>query len=66
MFEPAKVQFAAKFLEGLLAKGVPIHGVGFQGHWHLKYPKISELEEAIDYISALGLKVSISELQVGI
>lgn len=66
MFEPAKVQFAAKFLEGLLAKGVPIHGVGFQGHWHLKYPKISELEEAIDYISALGLKVSISELEVGI
>ena len=66
MFEPAKIRFTAKLFEGLMAKGMPIHGVGFQGHWHLKYPKISEVEAAIDRIAALGLKVSISELEVGI
>jgi len=49
-----------------MAKGMPIHGVGFQGHWHLKYPKISEVEAAIERMAALGLKVSISELEVGI
>lgn len=66
MFEPAKIQFTAQLFEGLIAKGMPIHGVGFQGHWHLKYPKISEVEAAIERMAALGLKVSISELEVGI
>mgnify|MGYP001161474465 FL=1 len=66
MFEPAKIQFTAELFKGLMAKGMPIHGVGFQGHWHLKYPKISEVEAAIDRMAALGLKVSISELEIGI
>ncbi|MEC7273645.1 MAG: endo-1,4-beta-xylanase [Verrucomicrobiota bacterium] len=66
MFEPAKIKYTAELFEELMTKGMPIHGIGFQGHWHLKYPKISEVESAIERIGALGLKVSISELEVGI
>jgi endo-1,4-beta-xylanase len=50
-------------LKRLLKEGAPIHGVGIQGHWHLD-TKIPDVEKAIADYESLGLKVSISELDV--
>jgi endo-1,4-beta-xylanase len=50
-------------LKRLLQEGAPINGVGIQGHWHL-YTSISDVEKAITDYESLGLKVSISELDV--
>ena len=50
-------------LKRLLQEGTPINGVGIQGHWHLN-TNIADVEKAITDYESLGLKVSISELDV--
>jgi endo-1,4-beta-xylanase len=50
-------------LKRLLKEGVPITGVGIQGHWHLN-TNLADVEKAIENYAALGLRVSITELDV--
>ncbi len=50
-------------LKRLLAEGAPITGVGIQGHWHLD-TNLPDVEKAIEDYASLGLKVSITELDV--
>ena len=50
-------------LKRLIKDGAPINGVGIQGHWHLD-TSIADVEKAITDYESLGLKVSISELDV--
>jgi endo-1,4-beta-xylanase len=50
-------------LKRLIKEGVPIHGVGIQGHWHLD-TNLADVEKAITNYASLGLKVSITELDV--
>ncbi|MBC8136613.1 MAG: endo-1,4-beta-xylanase, partial [Fibrella sp.] len=57
---------AIRMLKSLLAKKVPVHAVGIQGHWRLDNPDFSEVEESIKQYSALGLKVMITELDIGV
>lgn len=50
-------------LKRLIAEGAPITGVGIQGHWHLN-TNLADVEKAIENYASLGLKVSITELDV--
>ena len=50
-------------LKRLIAEGAPITGVGIQGHWHLD-TNLDDVEKAITDYASLGLRVSISELDV--
>ena len=50
-------------LKRLIAEGVPINGVGIQGHWYLD-SDLDDVEKAITNYASLGLKVSITELDV--
>ena len=47
-------------------RGVPIHGVGFQGHVGLEYPDVAEYEKSLQAIAAEGLPVHITELDVDV
>jgi len=55
-----------QLVKGLKDKGVPIHGVGLQGHWALTEPTAEELETSITKFASLGLKVQVTELDVSI
>ncbi|WP_111309803.1 endo-1,4-beta-xylanase [Confluentibacter sediminis] len=50
-------------LKRLIAEGAPITGVGIQGHWHLD-SNLADIEKAIENYASLGLRVSITELDV--
>jgi endo-1,4-beta-xylanase len=50
-------------LKRLIKDGAPINGVGIQGHWQLN-TNLADVEKAIADYESLGLKVSISELDV--
>lgn len=50
-------------LKRLIKEGAPITGVGIQGHWHLN-TNLADVEKAIEDYASLGLKVSITELDV--
>jgi endo-1,4-beta-xylanase len=50
-------------LKRLIKDRAPITGVGIQGHWHLN-TRMEDVEKAISDYESLGLKISISELDV--
>jgi len=53
-------------LKRLIKDGAPIYGVGIQGHWNSATVPFDAIDKAISDYAALGLKVSISELDVTI
>jgi GH35 family endo-1,4-beta-xylanase/enterochelin esterase-like enzyme len=53
-------------LKRLLADGAPVHAVGIQGHWRSGRVPFDEIDKAITDYASLGLKVSITELDVTI
>jgi GH35 family endo-1,4-beta-xylanase/enterochelin esterase-like enzyme len=53
-------------LKRLIEDGAPIHGVGIQGHWSTSNVPYAALDRAISNYASLGLKVSITELDVTI
>lgn len=53
-------------LKRLIEDGAPIHGVGIQGHWSTNGIPFAALDAAIADYASLGLKVSITELDVTI
>lgn len=64
--QPKKRDKIYNMIKGLLAKGVPIHGVGLQGHWSVSNPSRAELEKSISLFASLGLEVQITELDVSV
>jgi endo-1,4-beta-xylanase len=52
-------------LKRLIADGAPINGVGIQGHWSMN-PNYANVEKAITNYAGLGLKVSISEMDIAV
>jgi endo-1,4-beta-xylanase len=63
---PIKRDKIYKMLKNLLAKGVPIHGVGLQAHWSINSPSRAELEKSIEMFSSLGLQIQFTELDVSV
>jgi GH35 family endo-1,4-beta-xylanase/enterochelin esterase-like enzyme len=53
-------------LKRLLSEGAPIHAVGIQGHWRSGSVPFEDIDRAISDYASLGLKVSITELDVTI
>ena len=64
MTDLVKTQFVADMVKDLKDKGIPIHGVGMQGHWHLEWPTSKDLRKALDILSEVDVKVSVSELDL--
>jgi GH35 family endo-1,4-beta-xylanase len=63
---PEKRERIYRLLKQLVDAGVPITGVGLQGHWSIYEPSAKDLESTIRRFSSLGLKVQITELDVSI
>jgi GH35 family endo-1,4-beta-xylanase/enterochelin esterase-like enzyme len=53
-------------LKRLLNDGAPIHAVGIQGHWRSGSIPFDDIDRAISDYASLGLKVSITEIDVTI
>lgn len=54
------------FLKGLIDAGIPVHGIGLQGHWSVSWPSEAELRSAIVKYASLGIKIQITELDVSV
>ncbi len=66
MWYPGKRDAVVRLVRDLQSKGVPIHGIGLQGHWGLDYPPLNELEAAMVVYAGLGLPIMITELDMDI
>jgi endo-1,4-beta-xylanase len=63
---PEKRDRIYRLVKKLKEAGVPIHGVGMQGHWSIFEPREKDLRDAIEKFSSLDLKVQITELDVSV
>jgi endo-1,4-beta-xylanase len=63
---PVKREKICKLVKGLKDAGVPVHGVGLQGHWAINEPSASQLESTLSRFSTLGLKMQITELDISV
>lgn len=57
---------ALQLLRALIEKKVPIHAVGIQCHWRMDGLDFAEVEDSIKQFAGLGLKVMITELDIGV
>ncbi len=57
---------AVKLIRKLIKEGVPISGIGLQGHNNLTFPTLKQQADTIKEFAELGLKVAISELDVSV
>ncbi|MBC6458205.1 endo-1,4-beta-xylanase [Actinomadura sp. HBU206391] len=53
-----------ELVKGLKAEGVPVHGVGFQGHFSLQYGFPGDFADNMRRFTALGLETAITEIDV--
>ena len=60
----AKTTNLLNMVDGMLARGVPISGVGFQMHVLPDWPSIANIEASFRAVAQRGLKVKITELDV--
>lgn len=63
---PGKREKIIKMVKDLQAKGVPIHGVGLQGHWAINEPSKEQLEKTLEDFSKLGLTLQVTELDISV
>jgi endo-1,4-beta-xylanase len=63
---PGRRRFLVEVIRDFKRRGVPIHGVGFQGHVGLDYPDLVEYEQSLWAIAAEGVPVHITELDVDV
>ncbi len=55
-----------RLVKSLKDAGVPIHGIGLQGHWAINEPSASQLDSTLKRFADLGLKVQITELDISV
>ena len=63
---PEKLPRLLRLLREFKAHGAPIHIVGIQGHWELGGIPFQDLEKTIEAVGRLGVKVAITELDLGV
>ncbi|MGO4495291.1 endo-1,4-beta-xylanase [Paenibacillus sp. 2RAB27] len=62
--EPVKRDKIYNLVRSLKEKGVPIHGIGMQGHWNIYGPSLDEISQAIELYASLDLELHITELDL--
>lgn len=63
---PVKREKIIKLVTRLKAAGIPIHGVGLQGHWAVNEPTPDQLENTLADFSKLGLQMQVTELDISV
>ena len=63
---PVKREKIYKLVKGLKDAGVPVHGIGMQGHWAINEPSEQELTNTLEKFASLGLQVQITELDISV
>ena len=63
---PVKRSRIIKLVSSLKEAGVPIHGIGLQGHWAINEPSRGQLDSTLKEFAATGLPLHITELDISV
>ena len=64
--DPVKREKICRLVKRLKDAGVPIHGVGLQGHWAINEPSRQQLDSTLRRFAELGLKIQITVLDISV
>jgi endo-1,4-beta-xylanase len=64
--DPKRRDFIVELVKEYKKKGVPIHGIGLQGHLNLDSPDLKLWEQAIEAYASVGMRISVTELEVDV
>lgn len=66
VIDPVKRSKIYRLVKSLKDAGVPIHGVGIQGHWSIYEPSEQTLVETLDQFKNVGLAIQVTELDLSV
>ena len=66
LFKAPKRNAAIALIKDLQARGIPVGGIGIQGHYGIGYPPLEELEASIVAFGQLGIPVMFTELDISV
>ena len=66
MYQSEKTDFIINMVNNLKSEGVPIHGIGSQGHMFLNHPSLDKVEYWLRKISDANIPLHITELDVSV
>jgi len=62
----SKMEATLRFLSSMLDSGVPVDGIGLQGHWYYNFPDEKTLRNALERYSKLGLEIQLTEVDISL
>ena len=66
MTDKRRRDFIVELVKRYKKNGVPIHGIGMQGHYDLGSPNTKAIEASIEAFAATGMRVHFTELDVDV
>jgi endo-1,4-beta-xylanase len=66
LIDSVKAKKVYEMAKDFQVRGIPIDGIGMQGHWTLEDVNTENLTRSIDLFGSLGLEVQITELDISI
>jgi len=63
---PVKREKIFRLVKSLKEAGVPIHGLGLQGHWAINEPSRGQLDSTLSRFAELGVQLQITELDISV
>jgi len=63
---PVKREKIYRLVKSLKDAGVPIHGLGMQGHWAVNEPSALQLDSTISRFAQLGVILQVTELDISV
>lgn len=66
MTDSKRRDFVVELVKKYKKKGVPIQGIGMQGHYNLNRLNLKAIEESIEAFAATGMRVHITELDLDV
>ena len=61
-----KMEKTLRFLSSMLDAGIPVDGVGLQGHWYYNFPDEKTLRNALERYSKLGTEIQLTEVDISL
>ena len=66
LYEEKKADFVIAMVKDLRNRGVPVHGIGYQGHMFLDFPKIEQVEYLLKSCRSENIPLSVTELDLSV
>jgi len=63
---PAKRDRIHRLVKDLRGQGVPVHGIGLQGHWRLNTPSAADIRATLELYASLGVRLQVTELDISL